>query len=304
MVPNIKLKYQNQQVYSMSWLRSPMGMFGLGVLVAGAPAILNPFNIREKLGFSAHEMTYADMEQVQIERSGITTDVIPDSLTESFMGYKFLDLQSTNMLVNTEPWGPGVSDVQPRYINPYDMGYTIENELMGKFQAEGTKEFNAMAPGQQTSYLGGGTANTESMTLQRRMTTPLSYDNATTATTNIDYSGRDVVPLVPPEVNNDFPYLVSMIPPQEVGFPTVPSAFLGDNRFGDLSRNSESENLNGREGQNSLNPNVETGYMDTSTGMTQSLSVWRNQYNLIRISDTEIKAIPMSGGFETMLRRV
>tara|TARA_R100000908_G_C3752956_1_gene147413 strand:+ start:1021 stop:1935 length:915 start_codon:yes stop_codon:yes gene_type:complete len=304
MVHNIKLKYQNQQVYSMSWLRSPMGMFGLGVLVAGAAAILNPFNIREKLGFSAHEMTYADMEQVQIERSGITTDVIPDSLTESFMGYKFLDLQSTNMLVNTEPWGPGVSDVQPRYINPYDMGYTIENELMGKFQAEGTKEFNAMAPGQQTSYLGGGTANTESMTLQRRMTTPLSYDNATTATTNIDYSGRDVVPLVPPEVNNDFPYLVSMIPPQEVGFPTVPSAFLGDNRFGDLSRNSESENLNGREGQNSLNPNVETGYMDTSTGMTQSLSVWRNQYNLIRISDTEIKAIPMSGGFETMLRRV
>ena len=71
-----------------------------------------------------------------------------------------------------------------------------------------------------------------------------------------------------------------------------------------MSRNSESENLNGREGQNSLNPNVETGYMDTSTGMTQSLSVWRNQYNLIRISDTEIKAIPMSGGFETMLRRV
>ena len=304
MVPNIKLKYQNQQVYSMSWLRSPMGMFGLGILVAAGAAILNPFNIREKLGFSAHEMTYADMEQVQIERSGITTDVIPDSLTESFMGYKFLDLQSTNMLVNTEPWGPGISDVQPRYINPYDMGYTIENELMGKFQAEGTKEFNAMAPGQQTSYLGGGTANTESMTLQRRMTTPLSYDNATTATTNIDYSGRDVVPLVPPEVNNDFPYLVSMIPPQEVGFPTVPSAFLGDNRFGDLSRNSESENLNGREGQNSLNPNVETGYMDTSTGMTQSLSVWRNQYNLIRISDTEIKAIPMSGGFETMLRRV
>jgi hypothetical protein len=288
----------------MSWLRSPMGMFGLGILVAAGAAILNPFNLREKLGFSAHEMTYADMEQVQIERSGITTDVIPDSLTESFMGYKFLDLQSTNMLVNTEPWGPGISDVQPRYINPYDMGYTIENELMGKFQAEGTKEFNAMAPGQETSYLGGGTANTESMTLQRRMTTPISYDNATTATTNIDYSGRDVVPLVPPEVNNDFPYLVSMIPPQEVGFPTVPSAFLGDNRFGDLSRNSESENLNGREGQNSLNPNVETGYMDTSTGMTQSLSVWRNQYNLIRISDTEIKAIPMSGGFETMLRRV
>ena len=81
----------------MSWLRSPMGMFGLGILVAAGAAILNPFNLREKLGFAAHEMTYADMEQVQIERSGITTDVVPDSLTESFMGYKFLDLQSTNM---------------------------------------------------------------------------------------------------------------------------------------------------------------------------------------------------------------
>jgi|TARA_B110000285_G_scaffold234654_1_gene312384 hypothetical protein len=303
MVHNIKLKYQCQQVYHMSWLRSPLGMFSLGVLVTAATAILNPFNLKEKLGFAADEMTYADLEQIQIERSGITTDVIPDSLTESFMGYKFLDLQSTNMLVNTEPWGPGVSDVQPRYINPYDMGYTIENELIGKFQAEETKEFNAMAPGQQTSYLGGGTANTASIK-ERRTTTPQSYDNATTATTNIDYSGRNVVPLVPPEVNHDYPYLVSMIPPQEVGFPTVPSAFLGDNRFGDLSRNSETENLNGREGQSALNPNVETGYMDTSNGMTQSLSVWRNQYNLIRISDTEIKAIPMSGGIETMLRRV
>ena len=37
------------------------------------------------------------------------------------------------------------------------------------------------------------------MIKERRMTTPLSYDNATTATTNIDYSGRNVVPLVPPK---------------------------------------------------------------------------------------------------------
>ena len=53
----------------MSWLRSPMGMFGLGILVAAGAAILNPFGLREKLGFSAHEMTYADMEQIQIEVS-------------------------------------------------------------------------------------------------------------------------------------------------------------------------------------------------------------------------------------------
>ena len=95
-----------------------------------------------------------------------------------------------------------------------------------------------------------------------------------------------------------------MIPPEAVGFQQVPSAYLGDNRFGDLSRNSEDENINGREGEPSLNPNVDTGYMDTNSGMTQSLSVWRNSYNLTRISDTEVKAIPMSGGFETILRRV
>lgn len=288
----------------MSWVKSPLGMFVLGGMTIAAIGILNPMNIRQKLGFEAHELTYADLEQVQIERSGVTTDVIPDTLTESFMGYKFLDLQSTNMLVNTEPWGPGVSDVQPRYVNPYDVGYTISNEVLSNFQAEETNRvFHALAPGQETSYLGGGTA-ASGWIKQRHTDTPVSYDGATPATTGIDYSGRDVVPLVPPEVNRDFPYLVSMIPPQEVGFPTSPSAYLGDNRFGDLSRNSEDENINGREGEPSLNPNVDSGYTNMENGMTKSLSVWRTQYNLTRISDTEVRGIPIGGGFETMFRRV
>ena len=51
----------------MSWLRSPLGMFGLGILVTAAAAILNPFNVREKLGFSAHEMTYADRNRFKLK---------------------------------------------------------------------------------------------------------------------------------------------------------------------------------------------------------------------------------------------
>lgn len=287
----------------MTWFRSPRGMFGLGILVAVATAIINPFGVRERLGFNADALTYSDLEQLQVERSGVTADVVPESLTESFMGYKFLDLQSTRMVVNTDPFGPGVSDVQPRYVNPYDLGYTISNESFGEFQAEDTNRvFNSLAPGQETSYLGGGTANTSSVK-QRKEETPRSYDNATTATTGIDYSGRTPCCRVPPEVNHDFPYLVSMIPPAEVPFKEVGSAFIGSNRFGDLPALSEEQNLNGRQGQPSLNPNVNAGYTDTSTGLTKTLSNWRTTHIIMRVSDTEVRAIPQNGGLETFLRR-
>jgi len=62
--------------------------------------------------------------------------------------------------------------------------------------------------------------------------------------------------------------------------------------------------LNGREGRLSLTPDVDSGYLDANTGMTKNLSVWRTSHNLIRVSDTEVRAIPMSGGIETTLRRV
>ena len=286
----------------MSWLRSPMGMFGLGALVVAAIGILNPFGVKQKV-FGADQFTYADLEQIQVERSGVTVDVIPDSLSESFMGYKFLDLQSTNMIVNTDPFGPGVSDVQPRYINPYDNGFTLSDEAMVQYEAEeNNRVFNAMAPGQGKSYLEYAVSTDPFK--QRKNNFPRSLDNATTATTGIDYSGRDVPPLVPPEVNHNYPYLVSMIPPQAVDFKEVESPYQGDNRFGDLSRNSVSENINGREGQLSLAPDVDSGYIDSMTGMTKNLSVWRNTHIISRVSDTEVKAVPKSGGFETMLRRI
>ncbi|MDA8718443.1 hypothetical protein N9M17_00300 [bacterium] len=284
-------------------LRSPLGMFAIGGLTVLAVGFLNPFGLKQRLGFAADEFTYADFEQIQIERSGVTADVIPDSLSESFMGYKFLDLQSTNMVVNTDPFGPGISDVQPRYINPYDNGFTLSDEVVTEYQAEQTSRvFDALAPGQGKSYLEYAVSTDPFK--QRKNNFPRSLDNATTATTGIDYSGRDVPPRVPPEVNNNYPYLVSMIPPEAVPFQEMSTPFLGDNRFGDLSRNSEDSNVNGREGRLSLTPDVDSGYLDTSTGMTKNLSVWRNTHNIIRVSDTEVKALPMSGGFETTLRRV
>tara|TARA_Y100000389_G_scaffold89753_1_gene86238 strand:+ start:23881 stop:24738 length:858 start_codon:yes stop_codon:yes gene_type:complete len=284
-------------------LRSPLGMFAIGGLTVLAVGFLNPFGLKQRLGFAADEFTYADFEQIQIERSGVTADVIPDSLSESFMGYKFLDLQSTNMVVNTDPFGPGISDVQPRYINPYDNGFTLSDEVVTEYQAEQTSRvFDALAPGQGKSYLEYAVSTDPFK--QRKNNFPRSLDNATTATTGIDYSGRDVPPRVPPEVNNNYPYLVSMIPPEAVPFQEMSTPFLGDNRFGDLSRNSEDSNVNGREGRLSLTPDVDSGYLDTSTGMTKNLSVWRNTHNIIRVSDTEVKAVPMSGGFETTLRRV
>ncbi len=287
----------------MSMLRSPLGMFAIGGLTVLAVGFLNPFGLKQRLGFAADEFTYADFEQIQIERSGVTADVIPDSLSESFMGYKFLDLQSTNMVVNTDPFGPGISDVQPRYINPYDNGFTLSDEVVTEYQAEQTSRvFDALAPGQGKSYLEYAVSTDPFK--QRKNNFPRSLDNATTATTGIDYSGRDVPPRVPPEVNNNYPYLVSMIPPEAVPFQEMSTPFLGDNRFGDLSRNSEDSNVNGREGRLSLTPDVDSGYLDTSTGMTKNLSVWRNTHNIIRVSDTEVKALPMSGGFETTLRRV
>jgi hypothetical protein len=278
-------------------------MFAIGGLTVLAVGFLNPFGLKQRLGFAADEFTYADFEQIQIERSGVTADVIPDSLSESFMGYKFLDLQSTNMVVNTDPFGPGISDVQPRYINPYDNGFTLSDEVVTEYQAEQTSRvFDALAPGQGKSYLEYAVSTDPFK--QRKNNFPRSLDNATTATTGIDYSGRDVPPRVPPEVNNNYPYLVSMIPPEAVPFQEMSTPFLGDNRFGDLSRNSEDSNVNGREGRLSLTPDVDSGYLDTSTGMTKNLSVWRNTHNIIRVSDTEVKAVPMSGGFETTLRRV
>lgn len=62
-------------------------------------------------------------------------------------------------------------------------------------------------------------------------------------------------------------------------------------------------NINGRYGELSLDPTVNSGYTD-GYGKTASLGEWRQGFNLLRISDTMVRGIPFSGGEEVMLRRV
>ena len=61
-------------------------------------------------------VTDAEYQTMFIELTGSTTDIIPTSLSQSFMGYQALDLTHGSPVVNTLPFGPGVIDVQP--MNP------------------------------------------------------------------------------------------------------------------------------------------------------------------------------------------
>ncbi len=64
-------------------------------------------------------VTDAEYQTMFIELTGSTTDIIPTSLSQSFMGYQALDLTHGSPVVNTLPFGPGVIDVQPVNPNPY-----------------------------------------------------------------------------------------------------------------------------------------------------------------------------------------
>ena len=106
----------------------------LGYFLAGAAAIVGTaYALRSttvgKLFNAPGHWSAADLEEMQIERSGQTLDTIPVGLSESFMGYQFLDLEHTTMVANDAPWGPGVIDVQAVYENPYDLGYS-DDDLM------------------------------------------------------------------------------------------------------------------------------------------------------------------------------
>ncbi|MHA1286790.1 MAG: hypothetical protein ACTSPB_05230 [Candidatus Thorarchaeota archaeon] len=116
----------------------------------------------------------------------------------------------------------------------------------------------------------------------------------------IAYQGATPVARIPPEVNRDFPYMVSLI---NVPFKQVPSAEIGSNRFGSLARNSTDDNINGRFGETALTPEVDASYT-ASSGETMPLSQWRTKYTVLRHSDTMVSAIPFSGGPELQLRRV
>lgn len=264
---------------------------GLGWLIKSDKLSLGPV---DKI-FKADELTPADYEEMHIERSGATLDYVPQSLSESFMGYQYLDLEHTSMVANDLPFGPGVIDHQYLYENAYDLGYDDStliadmNRETHPLQEYVPQEMAAEAPGQGSLY--GRLKETNSITPVTKQPGVGGFGYGP----NVSGYGK-----LPPEVNRDFPYMVSYV---NAPFVEVDGSEDGDNRFGDMSRNSVDSNINGRYGELSLDPTVNSGYTD-GYGSTKSLGDWRQSYNLLRISDTMVRAIPMSGGEELLLRRV
>ena len=272
----------------------------LGVVLFAVDMKYDVFGTLKSKVFGADGVTPPMAESIQVERSGVTADVVPVSQQQAFMGYKFLDLAGTNTVINERPWGPGVTDEQYVYANPWDAGYSdAEVTQVHEFNAEVGSPAPGQIPLDNSDYKQQATHH------------PLSLDPA--AMRGVYYDGRMPAPLLPPEVNTDMAYAVT---PYNIPFVTPPSENIGSNRFGDLTVNSESDALNGRFGQPALDPDVDASYMATSVsagylngdaagmGTTMPLSSWRAGYQLSRISDTEVKAIPFSGGMELMLRRV
>ena len=93
--------------------------------------------------------------------------------------------------------------------------------------------------------------------------------------------------------------LIPLIP--DAPFKTVETS-NGGNRYGSLTRNSDDDTVMGRFGQLSLPPGLNDGYTDGSRTMT--LAEWRQNHDLQGVSDTSYMARSMSGGGNTMLRRV
>lgn len=290
-------KYQNGVSIRMRW-----SQIGLGAVLVGIAAYFGNETFRSRVTsvFGADGITPSNLEEMHIESSGVTIDQVPTSLAEAFLGYQQLRLQGTNSIANDSPFMDGIVDAQPVYVNPYDIGYSWEPAQSG-FSAEG-------GVGQTSSYM--DTTNNDFITGPGMPYTqtahdgsgPVSLDPSTGAGVGITYDGsRLPVARLAPEVNRDFPYLVSMI---NTPFLTPPSGDVGGNRIGSLARNSTDDNVNGRLGEVALSPDVDSSYLDTSTGRTMPLSQWRSTHTILRISDTLVSAIPFSGGFETQLRRV
>ena len=296
----------------------------LGYFLAGAAAIVGTaYALRSttvgKIFNAPGHWSAADLEEMQIERSGQTLDTIPVGLSESFMGYQFLDLEHTTMVANDAPWGPGVIDVQAVYENPYDLGYSDddliaaeENYLMADMNRRShpmqeyvPKELAAEAPGAvASSYVTGQapylTSNGQAPSdiKVRHPTVPISQTPGVGVYNN---SPRALgVPKPPPEAFVDMPYMVSIV---DAPFIVSDAPEQGANRFGSLSRESGEENYNGRMGKLSLEPSVNASYTGPD-GTTASLDQWSRTHTLLRHSDTTVQAIPLSGGFEIMLRRV
>tara|TARA_B110000305_G_C19309224_1_gene573180 strand:- start:173 stop:1033 length:861 start_codon:yes stop_codon:yes gene_type:complete len=282
-----------------------MSQIGLGTLLIGVAAYFGSDKVRSKVSevFGADSITPAELQEMHIESSGVTVDTVPVSQVEAFMGWQQLHLQHTNAVANDSPFMDGVVDAQPVYTNPFDIGYSFDQEYYGAETYEATGDYAGQGP---SSYNVANPPNTipsagSPYRIQAHTGQVYSMDPSTGVNGQpLAYSGATPVARLPPEVTSDFPYMVSLI---NVPFTEVPSSEVGSNRFGSLARNSVDENINGRFGEVALSPEVDASYTAPS-GETMPLSQWRTKYTVLRHSDTTVSAIPNSGGVELQLRRV
>ena len=295
-------KQSGRQELHMAY--SPVSYFVAGIAAVAGVALFTG-RWKPKV-FGASQLDAAQLEEMQVERSGQTLDYVPVGLSQSFMGYQYLDLEHTTMVANDSPFGPGVIDHQVLYHNPYDLGYDIadESELMGDMnrrthpmQEYVPKEMSAEAPGQGSYLTSWGQPAAGPVKVQHGQQ-PVTE---TPGVGPLNYSPRATVsPRFIPEAYRDFPYMVSLV---DAPFVTPPASAAGDNRFGDLNRVSDEENYSGRFGKAALDPSVNAGYTD-GYGNTRSLEQWSRTHTILRHTDTMVSAIPLSGGEELRLRRV
>ena len=287
-------------------------ILGAVLLVAGgAWALKSGLVARARSAvFGADQINPADAERIDVERTGLTADVVPESLVSSFMGYRFLDLAHTSAVVNERPWGTGVTDHKAVYANGYDLGYSDD-----QFGAENVSP-RSLTFGADSNYYGPNVMDNTPGQLPRSVAPAVSspdkqqheqvtdgvvsLDPSTGQTVGLTYNGPVPCCTVPPEVNRDFPFAVTGV---MAPFTAPEASTIGSNRYGSLTRLSDDSSVNGRFGKTALTPDQDASYVDTSTGRTAPLSSWRTQGTIVQSSDTEAMLIP-TGGANIYLRRV
>tara|TARA_R110002096_G_scaffold153824_2_gene317794 strand:+ start:595 stop:1230 length:636 start_codon:yes stop_codon:yes gene_type:complete len=121
--------------------------FGIAALVVG-------YLFKDKISFGAdsngksiidtikERFTPSELEQVHNEKSGATVDIIPQSLTSSFLGQEFLGLDRADRVVNMSSFGTGVADVRIETVNPYDYELSAEDFRADTVGQENTNGLN------------------------------------------------------------------------------------------------------------------------------------------------------------------
>jgi hypothetical protein len=276
-------------------------------------------------------VTNADYQTMFIELTGSTADIIPTSLSQSFMGYKALDLTHGGPVVNTLPFAPGVIDVQPINPNPYvankpqsaeePIEEQIEQEtgiwtslknLLG-WQRDDMVDTNAVT----ATEVAPATGNPNEMTRNAEQTfnalapgqefhtydmspgklmhhiTPTSYDPSVQARL---MNGTKI----PVDYSGRTP--CCKVPaesqqnyPFQITGLDVPFNMTPPGSYsplgGDSPRESSAFSYDGRLGQQ-ISPAENSTYTDGRDSKT--LVEWQQHYTLLKISDDSLRAIPNS----------